>query len=186
MANKEVSRVGIDSIRMKLEIARAGYSINKLASNPNIHRSSRTIRENLKYGVMSPTLLWEICDLLKIDVECIVVKEGQVERRYPEAQLPTNVVMHKDICFGLSKLYERKNHDYGDSFHKTFMEEGFAMARIRLSDKLERFKSLTKNDAKAMVNDESVEDTLLDMANYAIMTVIEMRRRELEETMEEV
>ncbi len=41
------------------------------------------------------------------------------------------VQAHLDICNELNKLYERKNHDYGDSFHQTFVEEGMAMARIR-------------------------------------------------------
>lgn len=89
--------------------------------------------------------------------------------------LSDRVKRHAEICAGLTDLYERKNHDYGDSFHKTFVEEGFAMARIRLSDKLERFKSLSKG-AEQKVNDESIIDTLKDMANYAIMTIIEIER----------
>lgn len=85
-----------------------------------------------------------------------------------------NVSRHSDICKELNELYERKNHDYGDSFHETWLEEGYGMARIRLSDKLSRFKQLTKSYAKVM--DESVRDTLIDLANYAIMTVMEMDR----------
>jgi hypothetical protein len=79
-----------------------------------------------------------------------------------------------DICKGLNKIYEQKNHDYGDSFHDTFVEEGMAMARIRLSDKLNRFKKLSREGSEQKVNDESIRDTLLDLANYAIMTVMEM------------
>lgn len=82
------------------------------------------------------------------------------------------VKKHKAICEELNGLYERKNHDYGDSFSETFKEEGMAMARIRLSDKLRRFKKLTQQEQK--VNDESVRDTLIDLANYAIMTVMEL------------
>lgn len=89
-----------------------------------------------------------------------------------------NVALHKAICEELNKLYEKKNKDYGDSFHQTFLEEGFAMSRIRLSDKLSRFKSLTRSDTQ-MVQDESVRDTLIDLANYAIMTVMEMDRNDL-------
>ena len=37
------------------------------------------------------------------------------------------VMRHKAICDELNSLYERKNHDYGDSFHQTFVEEGLAM-----------------------------------------------------------
>ena len=89
------------------------------------------------------------------------------------------VDMHFDICQELNKIYEQKNHDYGDSFHETWKEEGFAMARIRLSDKLNRFKKLSRiielDNEDQMVKDESMQDTLLDLANYAIMTVMEMR-----------
>ena len=85
----------------------------------------------------------------------------------------TNVEKHGQICRELNELYERKNADYGDSFHKTFLEEGMAMARIRLSDKLERFKKLTRSNTQE-VKDESIRDTLIDLANYAIMTILEL------------
>ena len=89
------------------------------------------------------------------------------------------VEKHSDICDELNQIYERKNHDYGDSFHKSWIEEGMAMPRIRLGDKFYRFKTLTLNansqDADAQrVKDESIRDTLLDLANYAIMTIMEL------------
>lgn len=52
------------------------------------------------------------------------------------------------------------------------------MARIRLSDKLNRFKSLSRQENEQRVTDESIKDTLLDLANYAIMTVLEMEEAE--------
>ncbi|MBQ5589581.1 MAG: DUF1599 domain-containing protein [Anaerotignum sp.] len=85
------------------------------------------------------------------------------------------MLAHRNICNELNNLYERKNRDYGDSFHKTYLEEGMAMARIRLTDKLERFKKLTREGGQA-VKDESIRDTLIDMANYCIMTAMEMDR----------
>lgn len=86
------------------------------------------------------------------------------------------VKRHGEICGELTAMYERKNHDYGDSFHQTFEEEGMAMARIRLGDKLSRFKTLT-GGTRQEVRDESIRDTLLDLANYAIMTVMEMEEQ---------
>ena len=83
------------------------------------------------------------------------------------------VQKHDEICREINELYAKKNHDYGDSFGQTFKEEGFAMSRIRLSDKLNRFKTLSRGE-KQEVNDESIRDTLIDLANYAIMTVLEM------------
>lgn len=87
--------------------------------------------------------------------------------------ITSKVEHHARICEEINKLYERKNHDYGDSFHQTFSEEGMAMARIRLGDKLSRFKTLSRG-SEQKVNDESIRDTLIDLANYAIMTVLEM------------
>ena len=91
----------------------------------------------------------------------------------PKEGILTKAGRHKQICDEINELYVKKNHDYGDSFHQTFVEEGFAMSRIRLSDKLSRFKTLSRKD-KAEVNDESLRDTLIDLANYAIMTIVEM------------
>ncbi len=85
-----------------------------------------------------------------------------------------NVRRHQQIAEELSDLYELKNRDYGDSFHISFLEEGMAMARIRLGDKLNRFKTLTRNPDAQAVRDESIRDTLIDLANYAIMTIMEL------------
>ena len=81
--------------------------------------------------------------------------------------------IHKEICDGMNDTYVRKNHDYGDSFAK--MREKFPNAiLIRLNDKLGRLESLIGGDA-AKVSDESIYDTLLDLANYAVMEMVEMR-----------
>ena len=85
----------------------------------------------------------------------------------------TKVQLHREVCEEINDLYTRKNHDYGDSFHQTFVEEGMAMARIRLGDKFSWFKTLSRG-GEQKVNDESIRDTLIDLANYAIMTVVEM------------
>lgn len=85
----------------------------------------------------------------------------------------TKIEKHTRICEELTTLYAKKNHDYGDSFSISFREEGMTMVRIRLADKFNRFKTLSCNE-KQLVKDESIRDTLLDLANYAIMTIIEM------------
>lgn len=92
----------------------------------------------------------------------------------------TKPEQHMEICKKLNDIYTRKNNDYGDSFHVTYLEEGMAMPRIRLSDKLNRFKSLTRGQ-NAQVKDESVIDTLYDLANYAIMTVMELSAKDDEQ-----
>jgi len=68
------------------------------------------------------------------------------------------------------ELFIRKNHDYGNSFERSLDEDGLIVAKIRLSDKLSRFSTLVKSDSK--VKDESIRDTLMDFATYAMMTVM--------------
>lgn len=91
----------------------------------------------------------------------------------------TQSELHRDICDELVALYERKNHDYGDSFHKSYQEFGLTMVCIRLDDKINRLKSLAKSTA--LVKDETIGDTLMDLANYAIMAIIERRQQEYEQ-----
>lgn len=88
------------------------------------------------------------------------------------------VQRHKEICNYLTALYETKNKDYGDSFAKSFNEYGMTMSCIRLEDKLNRLKALTIKKQDQQVMDESIEDTLMDLANYAIMTAIELKIKE--------
>lgn len=85
---------------------------------------------------------------------------------------------HKEISQGISELYRCKNHDYGDSFGKSFQEWGSTMLAIRLDDKLNRFKQLIRNPGTQIVTDESVIDTLRDLANYAIMGLVEFAFQE--------
>lgn len=79
------------------------------------------------------------------------------------------------ICKEMAELYDAKNWDYGDSFGKSFQEWSMPMACIRLTDKLNRLCSLTRNSSQR-VQDESIEDTLKDLATYSVMTLIELRR----------
>jgi isopropylmalate/homocitrate/citramalate synthase len=74
----------------------------------------------------------------------------------------------------IRQLYNRKNADYGNSFDKTLDEFGLVASATRMSDKFNRFKSLIQNPAQ--VPDEKIEDTLIDLASYAIMTIKWMRQ----------
>ena len=81
----------------------------------------------------------------------------------------------REITDYMYQIYEKKNADYGDSFSKTFEEFGLTASAIRINDKTERFKKLIKQDAQ--VQDESIKDTLLDLANYAVLTLMEMSKK---------
>jgi hypothetical protein len=83
------------------------------------------------------------------------------------------IARHKEICQLLDDTYIKKNHDYGDSFGQSYQDWGITSAAIRIQDKFNRFKNYAKNN-EYYVEDESVIDTLFDMANYCIMTIMEL------------
>lgn len=80
------------------------------------------------------------------------------------------------ITSKMFETYKRKNQDYGNSFDKTLDEWGLSIAAVRLEDKLNRFKSFVKNGS-FKVNDEGVNDTLSDLATYAIMTIMYLNNK---------
>ncbi len=80
--------------------------------------------------------------------------------------------LHAEICDKLHSVYIAKNHDYGDSFGETFKTLGIISAVTRIADKTNRLQNLCTKGNKV---NESIEDTLMDLANYAIMTLIELR-----------
>ena len=97
----------------------------------------------------------------------------EVEPDDLKLHIDPKVACHYAICQKLNRVYKAKNHDYGDSFGDTYKKLGIISAVTRLSDKMNRLMSLAVSH-DAQVKDEKIEDTLLDMANYAIMTLIEL------------
>lgn len=87
---------------------------------------------------------------------------------------PEKVQQFRAITNKMADLYAKKNHDYGDSFGRSWNKFGMVSALIRMEDKFNRLESLLKKNGEAQVN-ESIEDTLMDLANYAVMSIIEMQ-----------
>ena len=78
----------------------------------------------------------------------------------------------------MAALYQRKNMDYGNSFGRTYRELGIISAVTRMSDKMERMKRLARKPEAQQVADESLRDTIRDLACYAVMTLMEMYREQ--------
>lgn len=78
----------------------------------------------------------------------------------------------KGVLLEMYDTYEKKNADYGNSFGDTIKEFGFIPAVARINDKLNRIKKMVKGE-KMNVN-ESMRDNLIDIANYCILTVMEI------------
>lgn len=79
--------------------------------------------------------------------------------------------------------FKSKNADYGNSFSQLYQEfgdNGIITAAVQISHKYHRFMNLIKG-APAKVN-ESLRDTLLDLANYCVLTVMELDKAEEHKT----
>ena len=92
-------------------------------------------------------------------------------------QMNYKIQEFKNITQEMLDIYSRKNVDYDDAFTKSLEEDGLLVAKIRLGDKYKRFSALIKQEN--LVEDESIEDTLLDMASYAIMTIMFNRNKNI-------
>jgi len=65
------------------------------------------------------------------------------------------------------ELFKKKNADYGDAF-ATYGPVGVI---VRIGDKIQRLSSVTKNGV-ALVDNEGLRDTLIDLHNYSAMAVM--------------
>ncbi len=65
------------------------------------------------------------------------------------------------------ELFAKKNADYGDAFAKY----GVIGVLMRIEDKIQRALSISKSQIQ-LVQDERLEDTLLDLHNYAAMALM--------------
>lgn len=79
------------------------------------------------------------------------------------------VKMHGEMCDHLKKVFHDKNSLYGFSVWDTYDREGEAAWRIRLHDKLSRYDILSSLSNEDQTANDAKLDTLMDLANYAII-----------------
>lgn len=77
----------------------------------------------------------------------------------------------------MAALYEKKNKDYGDAFANEVKLSGWGYATGLLGNKVGRIRNLLLHTEQHPEVEESVEDNLIDLANYAVMTLMEVRKQ---------
>lgn len=87
-----------------------------------------------------------------------------------------NVKQHESLLRQIHDTYIKKNHDYGDSFSRSFKKYGLVAAMVRMEDKWNRLDNMASG-AEQKVADETIQDTLLDLAGYCIMTIMELDKQ---------
>lgn len=83
---------------------------------------------------------------------------------------------HKKILDEMADTFSKKNSDYGNAFEEVLDDLGASYAVGRLKEKHKRLTKLVTSN-KQEVDDESIEDTLLDMANYAVLTIMWLQKQ---------
>ena len=131
-----------------------------VVTTPNINGCARYFRpELIRLLNASGTFNGQILDVASMYPEKLTLDDLN------------NVQIHGEICKELTETYEKKNADYGNSFENSLDKHGLIAGIIRMDDKMSRLISLnSKNEQQVM--DESLRDTLMDLANYAIMSVM--------------
>lgn len=89
----------------------------------------------------------------------------------------TDADRFKRITEWMAETFKAKNHDYGNSFAKLFAKYGMKYALMHLEEKLNRIETLSEKEG--LVKQESINDSLMDAANYCILTLIELEKQKL-------
>ena len=137
------------SVRVDLDILQEKGFYPEYAEN---------LMKEWKDSISDDNLSWS-----ELPFNCIIMGE-QSKKTYADR--------FKEITDKMFETFKAKNHDYGSSFSNLFKECGMTYAYGHMAEKLERVKSLMKDEAK--VNGEGMKDSLLDLANYAILTIMEL------------
>ena len=79
----------------------------------------------------------------------------------------------------MDKIHRAKNADYaGDNPYSNFMQckalgiDAFTGVLVRIGDKYSRIVNLAKKGCEGEVKDESIMDTLIDLANYSLIAIL--------------
>lgn len=110
-----------------------------------------------------------------------MTKEAIKFKTVTEIEIPielvdNNVEAFASIVKEMTKLYAKKNHDYGNSFDEGCDKIGTGYPLGRILDKMNRLIACMGKEDEMQIN-ESIEDTLKDLACYSIMTLSYLKRK---------
>lgn len=106
--------------------------------------------------------------IFRIDATSLMIGDGK--------KMTEDEYRHKKILDEMADTFSKKNSDYGNAFEEVLDDLGASYAVGRLKEKHKRLTKLVTSN-KQEVDDESIEDTLLDMANYAVLTIMWLQKQ---------
>ena len=128
-------------------------------------------------NLINEGLLEEAFNILRVDPEKLYYKAKEFNSIKKKSMENIKTTKFASITNEMAETYTLKNSDYGDSFSQSVKEFGPVAGVVRISDKFNRLKSLLSGKEQK-VNDESVLDTLTDMACYCIMLRMELENED--------
>ncbi len=82
--------------------------------------------------------------------------------------------IYQYLLNNLQETYEAKNNDYGNSVTDTYEKFGDASFLVRITNKYNELLTLyNPNIPEQKVKDEMIDDTILDLANYCLLWLVE-------------
>ena len=97
-----------------------------------------------------------------------------VENNIMEVNNMDRLGIYQHIISNLEDTYKKKNSDYGNSVGDTYEKFGDISFLTRITDKYNRMVNLVCNSNNVRkVKDEALEDTILDLANYCLLWLVE-------------
>lgn len=127
---------------------------------------------------------WQKCKAERVLIELGIWNSTDVEdtisSREPKEKPKLYVDIFEEVAEDIVRTLKHKNSDYGNSFHKTYESHGDLSSLIRISDKVERLKTLIKGDE--LVTNEPIEDVYRDIAGYAILSLASKQKIKGEST----
>ena len=109
----------------------------------------------------------DVADMLQSFL--LELRDRLVEKSVCSSPKTRELLSYEEVMQKLHDVYVRKNSDYGDSFSKSLNRYGEVAAMVRIEDKKNRLDSLFGKENDRMVVNESLDDTIEDIANYFIM-----------------
>lgn len=102
-------------------------------------------------------------------------KDEKVQAKPNEPETP-EAQQFKIILGDMLRTYLKKSKDYGNSYEKSYQRFGERVGMLfPMYTKMDRLNELLSADKKP--ENESIEDTLLDLANYAILGLIHLKNK---------
>lgn len=119
-------------------------------------------------------ILKKLMQNAKKEIINMKMPKREIENSFDD-KLSEDEQIFKEITKQMLQTYIKKNRDYGGAFERGMERDGMISALTRMYDKLDRLHSLKDKDPEIV--EESVQDTLLDLANYAIMSRIFLEKK---------